>query len=89
MLRINPDKLKTLLGQTLTWQGIPCQVIEILVDEPALVLRDQDHRKVIHANQYGNAGDHLPKTHTVPLLNLRRERLNPDLPELAALDLFI
>ena len=89
MLPINPNKLKTLLGQTLTYQGIPCQVIEILADEPALVLRDQNHRTVIHANQYGDAGDHLPKIHTVPLFNLRRERLNPDLPELAALDLFI
>ena len=88
MPSINPDKLKTLLGQTLTYQGIPCQVIEILADEPALVLRDQNHRTVIHANQYGDAGDHLPKIHTVPLFNLRRERLNPDLPELATLDLF-
>jgi hypothetical protein len=89
MPQINPDKLKSLLGQTLTYQGSPCRVIEILVDEPALVLRDQHHQKVIHANQYGDAGDHLPRTFTVPILNLHRNRLNPDVPELAALDLFV
>jgi hypothetical protein len=86
---INLDKLKTLLGQTLTYQGISCQVIEILVDEPALVLRDQNHAKIIHANQYGDAGDHLPRTFTVPILNPHRSRLNPDLPALAALDLLV
>ena len=35
-----------------------------------------------------DAGDHLPRTFTVALLNVRRERLNPDLPELAAFDLW-
>ena len=89
MPQINLDKLKALLGQTLAYQGIPCQVIEILVDEPALVLRDQAHRKIIHANQYGDAGDHLPRTFTVPILNPHRNRLNPDLPELAGSDLLV
>ncbi|HCB13947.1 MAG TPA: hypothetical protein DEP36_10330 [Gammaproteobacteria bacterium] len=89
MLQINLDKLKVLLGQTLTYQGIPCQVIEVLADELALVLCDQAHRKIIHANQYGDAGDHLPRTFTIPILNPHRNRLNPDLPELARLGLLI
>ena len=87
MLRIDFDKLKQLLGQSLTYQGIPCRVIEILADEPALVLRDHRDHKVIQPNQYGDAGDWLPRTFTVAVFNLRRDCFNPDLPELAAFDL--
>lgn len=88
MPHFDPDKLKALLDQTLTYQGIPCRVIDLLADEPALVLRDCDDRRILQANQYGDAGDHQPHTFTVALLNVRRDRLNPDLPELAAFDLF-
>lgn len=87
MLHIDPDKLKILLGQTLTYQGVSCRVIDILADEPALVLRDHDDRRILQANQYGDAGDHLPRTFTVALLNPRRDRLNPDLTDLTAFDL--
>ncbi|PIE83614.1 MAG: hypothetical protein CSA09_01885 [Candidatus Contendobacter odensis] len=84
---INPEKLKQLLNQTLTYQGMPCRVIEILADELTLVLRDNTDRKVLQANQYGDAGDWLPQTFTVAVLNVRRDDLNPELPELTAFDL--
>lgn len=87
MLRVDSDKLKKLLDQPLTYQGIPCRVIDILADEPALVLRDQQNHKVIQANQYGDAGDRSPRTFTVAVLDARRDAFNPDLPELAAFDL--
>ncbi len=87
MLHLDPPALKKLLGQTLTYQGAACQVIDILADEPALVLRDGDDRRILQANQYGDVGDHQPRTFTVNLLNNRRDGLNPDLPELAAFDL--
>jgi hypothetical protein len=87
MLHIDPEKLKNLLGQSLTYQGISCQVIDILVDETALVLHDGQARKVIHADQYGDASFRAPPTFTVAVLNTHRSEFNPDLPELAALDL--
>lgn len=88
MLRLNPDKLKTLLGRSLNYQGVPCQVIEILGQEqPALVLRDLRDHKVIQPNQYGDAGGWGPQLFTVALLNARQDRFNPDLPEIATLDL--
>ena len=89
MLRIDSDKLKTLLGQSLTYRDMPCQVIEILADEPALVLRDRHDHKIIQPNQYGDAGDWLPRTFTVAVLDTHRDGLNPELPELAAFDLLI
>ncbi|MDS4071277.1 MAG: hypothetical protein RKO24_16820 [Candidatus Competibacter sp.] len=87
MSNIDPDKLKNLLGQPLTYQGIACRVIEILPDESALVLRDSGDNKVIQPNQYGDAGEWMPRTFTVTVLNVRRDGLNPELPELAAFDL--
>ena len=87
MLRIDPEKLTNLLGQSLIYQGISCQVIDILVDETALVLRDGHDRKVIHADQYGDASFRAPQTFTVAVLNVHRSGFNPDLPELATFDL--
>ena len=87
MLHLDPHALKKLLGQTLTYQGAACQVIDILADEPALVLRDGNDRRFLQANQYGDVGDHHPRTFTVNLLNNHRDGLNPELPELAAFDL--
>ena len=89
MLQLDPAKLKVLLGRSLHYQGVPCQVIELLTDEepPALVLRASDNSKVIQPNQYGDAVGWAPQTFTVAVLNVRRDRLNPDLPELAGFDL--
>ena len=86
---IDPEKLKPLLGQTLRYQGITCQVIEILANPPALVLQGHQERKVIQPTQYGDAGDWIAETFTVALLNNRRDGFNPDLPELAGFDLLI
>lgn len=88
MSRINLDKLQTLLNQPLTYQGIPCQVIEILHEEPALVLRDaRREQTVIQPNQYGDAGPRVPQTFTVSLFDTSGQALNPDLAELSTLDL--
>ena len=89
MPRIDPEKLQKLLGQILHYQGRPYQVIEILSEEPALVLRDRQDRKILQTNQYGNASGWAPQTFTVALLDARRDRLNPDLPELAGFDLLL
>lgn len=89
MPRIDPEKLQKLLGQILHYQGRPYQVIEILSEEPALVLRDRQDRKILQTNQYGNASGWAPQTFTVALLDAGRDRLNPDLPELAGFDLLL
>jgi len=87
MLRLDPDKLKKLLGHTLSYQGVPCRTIEVLTEEPALVLQDAQDRKVIQTTQYGDANCWAPQTFTVAILNPERDGFNPALPELAALDL--
>ncbi len=80
---IHPDMLRQLIGRNLTYQGITCRVIEILAEGPQLVLQDCNEGKVIQTNQYGEANRRVPRVFTVPLLNPRRDGLNPALPELA------
>jgi hypothetical protein len=87
MLNIDSDKLQQLLGQTLIYQAIACQVIEILTDPPALVLQGHQERKIIQPNQYGDAGDRMIETFSVAVFNQSGNGLNPDLPELAGFDL--
>lgn len=84
MLHLDPKHLHRLLGQILTYQGQAYQVIDILPDELALVLRDGADQREIHANQYGDAGEHQPRTLSVALRNVRGDALNPELPDLAA-----
>lgn len=86
---IHPEKLKPLLGQTVRYQGMTCEVIEILANPPALVLQGHQERKVIQPTQYGDAGDWIAETFTVALLNSRCDGFNPDLPELAGFDLLV
>ena len=89
MLLLDPDKLKILLGRSLNYRGLPCRVIELLIEEepPALVLRASDNSKVIQPNQYGDAVGWAPQTFTVAVLDVNRDHFNPDLPELAGFDL--
>ena len=64
MLPLKPDKLKTLLGCSLNYQGLPCQVIEILIEEepPALVLRASDNTRSFNPTSTAtpSAGRHRP-----------------------------
>ena len=87
MLHLNRERLKTLLGERVTYRGLACQIIDILEDELALVLHDLADQRILQANQYGDAGEHQPRTMTVKLLNVRGDRLNPEVPELAAFNL--
>jgi len=82
MPSIDPHNLKRLLGQTLTYQGTMHQVIDILDEGPAVVLQEYSARRTIQANQHGEAHRWVPQTVTVAVLNVRRDALNPLLPEL-------
>ncbi|MEZ5584554.1 MAG: hypothetical protein R3F37_18935 [Candidatus Competibacteraceae bacterium] len=83
MPSIDLQNLRRLLGQTLTYQGNLHHVIDILDEGPAVVLQEYAARKTIQANQHGEAHRWAPQTVTVTVLNVRRDALNPLLPELA------
>ncbi|MDX1655629.1 MAG: hypothetical protein R3310_10515 [Candidatus Competibacteraceae bacterium] len=84
MIDLNAAKLDTLKGATLIYQGRPCRIIEVLEEGPALVLEELEGRE-IQANQYNEPNRRAPRIHSVGLLNVRRDGLNPLLEGLEAL----
>lgn len=67
--------LRGLIGREVQYEGVLCQVIDVLVDGPALVLGRRGQRGVIQTDQYGDARRRVPQTYTVPL----RSRIESDL----------
>lgn len=61
--------LRKLLGQRVQWDGVECEIVEILEDGPALILQECNAQHVIQADQHGDAHRHVPVMHTVAVLN--------------------
>jgi len=74
---VNVDKLRILIGREVDFEGQRCQIIEILEDDPALVLQSMDYGVTIQADQHGEAHRKVPPTITVSILNQDGEGLNP------------
>ena len=81
-MSFNPQQIERLLGRQIIYEGTPCQIIEILSEGPWLVLQDCQPQRVIQADQFGDARRWVPRTVTVALYNIRRDGLNPALPDL-------
>ena len=83
MLTINLHRLQDLIGKHLQYRGSYCQIIDILDEEPALILQDCADHKAIQSNQFGEANRRISPTYVVSLLNVRGDALNPVLSQLA------
>lgn len=70
------ERLRSLVGRTLSYDGHSCQIIEILERENALVLRCEDSERVIQGNQFGEATRRVKRCHTLPLFD-QQQSLNP------------
>lgn len=70
------QRLRTLVGRTLSYDGHSCRIIEILEQENALVLRCEDGAPVIQGNQFGEATRRVMNCHTLPLFD-KHQDLNP------------
>jgi hypothetical protein len=70
------QQLRALIGQTLQYRQQPCQVVEILDREKALVLRYDDSERVVQGNQFGDATRRVKQHHTLPLFG-EDNTLNP------------
>ncbi len=69
--------IERLIGRSLHYRGIPCRVIDVLPEGPAVVLEGTRPDRAIQANQYGEATRRAPETFSVPLLNIRGDDINP------------
>ncbi len=81
------DELRALIGHYVRHEGVICQIIEVLEDGPALVLRCVDRRRtVIQANHLGEATRRAPQTYTVPVRTPDGQDLNPAFRDLDIVD---
>ena len=75
------DKLSTqlhgLVGRRVVYDGVPCQVIDVITDGPSLVLACTDAEGIIQPNQYGEARRRVPQTYMIPFWSQVRDDLHP------------
>jgi hypothetical protein len=59
-------RLRRLIGARARYHGAVYEILEVIEDEPALVLQDEGH-STIQADQHGEAHRRVPATVTVKL----------------------
>lgn len=69
--------LQSLIGRRLMYDGVHCQVIEVLTEGPSVVLTRIGDEGVIQPDQYGDARRRVPQTYTIPLLSSIEDDLHP------------
>lgn len=79
---ISREQLNALVGRRVQYLGMTCQVIEALLDGPALVLLRCGGETTIQSNQFGEAWRRAPETYVVPVLNPDKTALAPGFLEL-------
>lgn len=77
------DELRLLIGRHVQWHGVRCEVVEVLDDGPALVLRSEDADRQIHGDRHGEAVRRAPDTFEVPVLD-GAGNAHPDFLQLTA-----
>jgi hypothetical protein len=65
------------IGNSIIYDGMRCQLIEIIEDGPSLVFTCPEQAASIQANQHGDAGRRAPNNYTVPLLSEIQRDLHP------------
>lgn len=78
--------LHDLVGRRLVYDGVACQVIDVVHDGPFVVLSCDATVGVIQANQFGEARRRVPQTYMIPLWSQVRDDLHPVLRELLSVD---
>lgn len=82
---INIETLRKKIGMLVLHLGQECRVVELLEDDPALVLVADDTDS-IQADQFGNAHRKVPLTYIIQVLSPDKQELHPDYQALDWLD---
>jgi len=76
----NLQQLRKLIGQEVVHQGVCCRIVEILEQEPALVLESCGLREEIQDNQFGDPQRRVAEVFTIALFDEQRSgECHPDL----------
>ncbi|HKJ09891.1 MAG TPA: hypothetical protein VKA76_12470 [Gammaproteobacteria bacterium] len=81
-------RLRTLIGQRVVYQDTECEILEVLDDGPAIVLRCAGSTRIIQPNQYGDASRRVPQTHTIPVFAADSDDPHPEFLALGLTDVF-
>lgn len=71
-IQIDIEQLRGLIGRSVEYYGTRCTIIEVIEDDPALVLEACHKHMTIQPDQHGEAHRRVPTTITVPVLNKAR-----------------
>lgn len=61
------ERLRSLVGRELRYQGMRCLLVEVLDEPPMVVLRAVDAAPVIQADSFGNPIRHAPQLFELPV----------------------
>jgi hypothetical protein len=76
IIDLDINRLAVLIGREVDYNGISCQIVEILEDGPALVL--QYHNYTIQADQHGEAHRKAPNTTIIPIYDAEGDDWHPE-----------
>jgi len=76
-IRITLQQLRGMIGLHVVHNGIPCQIIEVLDDGPAIVLQSHNPDKPVQSNQHGEGNRRVHETFTVPVLTRDKREFHP------------
>ena len=60
-------QLRGLIGCRTRYQGRSLVVVDVLMEQPAVVLQEGDGDRPIQANQFGEVGRRAPASWTIPV----------------------
>ncbi len=71
-------ELRRLIGFEIRLEGQACQIVEVLIDGPALVVECVAGNGRIQANQFGDGNRRVHRHHTVPVYSaIGENQLHP------------
>ncbi|MEJ2061086.1 MAG: hypothetical protein P8Y64_11485 [Gammaproteobacteria bacterium] len=71
------QELQTLIGRKVVVDDVPCELIEVLSEGPAIVLLKLSGDKIIQHDQYGDARRRVTQTYTIPVYSEVDSGLHP------------
>lgn len=87
MPNVDIERVRALIGQRVLHQGVACLVVELLENEPALVLEALGPREGFQDNQYGAPRRRVAEVFTIPFYDpVSGEEPNPELLALGLLE---
>lgn len=76
---ITLERLRSLVGSELRYQGLRCTLVEVLDEPPVVVLRPMDAAPVIQADNFGKPMRHAPQLFELPVFAPDGESLSAEL----------